>query len=284
MHNILKRFPEVRPDCLTANARQPLLLVRTITRLIGGLLLPTVATFLVFAGQANPRDKLKPWVEKDWTQWTPADCLYVLNGSPWILQTLENLPSYGPLRDYKMSIVQLRSALPIRQALLRQIQLQKHYDEMSADDRIKFDELHTLSLPGAERGNIVIVIRNGSVEPPQPLKRNNPLPDVRIGPEPIRQAALLSQGTFVQPIELSMTSYPFTQVNEYTNQFEYVFPRTTGGRPLYTSADALLHIELGEPLILDKKLAKVDQQDFRSAGLVFEFKISDLIYKGKLEY
>jgi hypothetical protein len=234
--------------------------------------------------QANPKTKPKPWLTKVWTQWTADDCIYVLNGSPWILQTIENLPGNGPLSDYRMSLVQLRSALPIRQALLRQIQLQKHYDQMAAREKQEFDRKYSVQLPVVESGNVVVVIRNGSVEPPQPLKRNDPHPDIRVGPQVARQAALLSNGTFVLPIETMESNFHFTQINEFTNQFEYVFPRAVGGKPLFLPSDSSLTISLGAPLVADKKTAKVEVHDFQDSGMVLSFKISDLMYKGKLEY
>jgi hypothetical protein len=257
---------------------------RAKARVFALLLLSTLAICLVAARPASPADKPKPWVTKDWTRWTADDCLYVLNGSPWVLQTIENLPSSGPLSDYRMSLVQLRSALPIRQALLRQIQLEKHYDGMSDREKQEFDTKYTAELPGIESGNVVVVIRNGSVEPPQPLKRNDPHSDVTVGPQIARQAALLANGNFVNPVQTIETNYHFTQINEFTNQFEYIFPRAAVGRPLFSSGDSSLIISLGAPLAVDKKTGKVQAQAFQSSGPNFIFSISDLMYKGKLEY
>lgn len=165
---------------------------RKSARLLAALLLPTLALCLALTNPAIPKDKPKPWETKDWTQWTSADCLYVLNGSPWVIQTYEDIPDAGPLRHYRMSIVQLRSALPLRQALLRQMQLQKHYDEMNGREKQKFDELHTADLPGAERGNVIVVIRNGSVEPLQPLDPYPTTPSKDAGP----RADQASRSTF----------------------------------------------------------------------------------------
>lgn len=110
-----------------------------------------VLGFAVLAAKADDF-----WTKKDSTQWSKDDCKKMLTDSPWAKRAIvENnnsntsMPSasrdagssgganYGTGEiDYR---VQLRSAAPIRQALIRQRQLDGNYDSMSAPDKKTFD-------------------------------------------------------------------------------------------------------------------------------------------------
>jgi hypothetical protein len=101
------------------------------------------------------------------------------------------------------------------------------------------------------------------------------------------QVALqVSDGTLVKPIQTNKVNYPPTEIQfDATHvQFEYVFPRTVNGKPLYSSGDSILAIVLGTPLIVDKKSGTVEKRDFGNSTGGYNLNISDLIYKGKLEY
>ena len=125
-----------------------------------------------------------------------------------------------------------------------------------------------------------MVIYNSSTEPPA---ADHPI--TVLGPFPARQAALqLPSGTLILPIQINKVKYMSTSLNEYLNQFEYIFPRTIDGKDLFTETDSSMTLKLGAPLVLDKKTNKVELRDFQNSGFEYAFKISDLIYKGKLEY
>jgi hypothetical protein len=102
------------------------------------------------------------WVKKDWKQWTANDCKKLLEDSPWSHRKLvENegninrLPSAGnqgtgaqaATADTAQNkdtgelnyVVQIRSAAPIREALIRQQQIDKQYEKMSDADKKAFD-------------------------------------------------------------------------------------------------------------------------------------------------
>jgi hypothetical protein len=112
------------------------------------------------------------------------------------------------------------------------------------------------------------------------------------GPATMRQrsatqiALEISGGPLVLPIQTRKVDYSPTEIqfDAHQNQFEYVFPRMVDGKPLCSPGDLFLGIHLGDPLIVDKKNGLVKQQDFRKSLGGFMFNISDLMYKGKLEY
>jgi len=256
-------------------------------------------------GVALPKDKPKPWVAKDWTQWTSDDCDLVLSNSPWTQEVITPISAV----NWKSSTVLLRSALPIRQAFLRKLQLQKHYDKMSVQQKREFDQQNAADFESDSAEHIVIIIENmgtGSLENMQ----GQPNLD---SPDSPRQAALRTgDGRFVLPIQTNKTSGETSAIHRTMNHFEYVFPRLVDGQPPfaptgtieigrghklvidekthavdasdYKSKGPVLIIALGAPLIVGKKTGKVEQRDFQSSGLPYLFKAADLMYKGKLEY
>ncbi len=205
--------------------------------------------------------------------------------------------------------MQLRSALPIRQANLRLIQLDKHYDKMSVQKKQAFDQTHLHDLDPTDQ--IIILIENSAVTYEAP--ENSEQSTIFVDPDPGVQIALkVGTGTFVTPIQTNKVKYASNTFHKRLNQFEYIFPRTVDGKPplapagtfqainlgtritvdkhnaghldFIRSTGPLLYIALGDPLVMDKKTGKVEQRDFNDSLLGYSFNISDLMYKGKLEY
>ncbi|HEV3218681.1 MAG TPA: hypothetical protein VGZ48_02860 [Candidatus Acidoferrales bacterium] len=248
-----------------------------------GAILLTLALAVMFSVCSGTDLPHKPWLEKDWTQWTELDCNIVMGWeSPWSHAT--EVPGYsmnGPrVSAANGTLVQLRSALPIRQALLRKLQLDSRYDKMKPDKKQAFDEAHTHDLDPIDQVRVYIV--NSSFEPPPVGTVGG---DRVLGPAPGTQAALrLADGTLVQPIQTNQVKYESGTSNSFEDQFEYLFPRTVAGNPLFSSTNSSLRIELGAPLVVDKKTHQVITQEFRDAGRWYQFKIANMMYKGKLEY
>jgi hypothetical protein len=114
--------------------------------------------FLAAAGWAQDE-----WAKKPFEQWSKAEAQKVLNDSPWAVtqearidfgtevrkvaggpvtssgQTAAEMGGANVAVDYRVTL-RLRSALPIRQALVRLKQLEAKYDQMSAKERAAFDE------------------------------------------------------------------------------------------------------------------------------------------------
>jgi hypothetical protein len=256
----------------------------TSSKDMSAFLVPQDLAQRTWPGRADPKDKgAQPWLYKDWTKWNLNDCGLVLSNSPWSHRTEYN-PFAGNGQGYKETVVQLRSALPVRQALLRNLQLQKHYDRMDAQRKLEFDQQHASELNDHTDEKVDVIISNSSYQPPlDPNSRRTSAPFY--DPHPPTQAALsLSDGTLLQPSQTNV-SPPSVGMDLSMNRLEYIFPRTVSGKPLYSTRDSLLAICLGAPLILDKKTGAIlGHTDFRNSRKAYEFKIADLMYKGNVEY
>ncbi len=118
------------------------------------------------------------WEKKPWMQWNKNEVQRMLNDSPWAQsQTLANvnvtLAGPTPLRgsaaasasdrDYadvtKVTYTaQFRSAQPLRQALVRQLQLVRNYDSLSPEQKKNFDGKTALFLQPSDPKQIVVFV------------------------------------------------------------------------------------------------------------------------------
>src|SRR5271154_4238294 len=73
------------------------------------------------------------WLTKDWKQWSKDECTAILTESPWT-HTWRS----GDLGAEIVCAIQLRSSLPVREAIVRQLQFEQKYDKLSADQRSSF--------------------------------------------------------------------------------------------------------------------------------------------------
>jgi hypothetical protein len=251
---------------------------KKIWRLSAMLVPLAVVACVSFSGAAKTKDP--PWVAKDWTVWNADDCDAVLNKSPWGQMVSGGGSSTKYASTSIVAEVQFRSALPVREALLRQTQLKEFYNRMKPDKKQAFDQAHIHDLDPTDQ--ILIYFANNTFEfestPPGRLSSPG-----STAPQATQAALKLSDGTLVQPIESTvLKSY-----GGYGNETQYTFPRTVGGRPLISSTESILTIELGANLVIynkDTKKYEYRQGGFQDSGTGYTFKIADMMYRGKLEY
>ena len=79
------------------------------------------------------------WEKKPYQQWSKNDVDKLLTDSPWAQQHTQRLSRGGDAGQDATITVRLRSALPIRQGTIRQMQIQAKYEKMSDAERAAFD-------------------------------------------------------------------------------------------------------------------------------------------------
>lgn len=101
----------------------------------------TVVWFLVMMVLfVAPTYGQKVWEKKPFKQWTEAETLKILTDSPWAQTAIQTThSSYNVPGAAISAIIRLRSALPLRQALVRQRQFIVNYDKLSSGDQARFD-------------------------------------------------------------------------------------------------------------------------------------------------
>lgn len=239
------------------------------------LVFAAFAVCCALSGLAKTNDP--PWIAKDWIKWNSDDCDTVLNHSPWG----QGVSSKGFGNTTLEFNAQVRSALPIREAVLRKLQLDKDYGKMKRGKKQAFEEAHLHDLDPSDQ--VLIYIENITSTAAPSAGTVTHVYEVQ-APVATQAGLRLSDGTLVLPTQTNQIRDSSHAANAFETQFEYVFPREVAGKPLYTSDDSFLTIELGAPLVLDKKSHQPVAQEFRLSGKRYAFKIADMMYKGKLEY
>jgi hypothetical protein len=248
----------------------------------------SLAAIVSFAGTARAKTKEQPWVTKDWKEWTLSDCSLVFQDSPWnqIYAPAPTISVYPPLK----APIQILSGLPIRQAIVRLIQIQKHYENMSPEEKQAFDLEHSRDL-SEDYGGRVAIRSLGTFYPDR-------MGELKY---PAKQAALLlSDGRLVMPVSTTLSATATGSAVGQTRQdipyifsptsstAVYVFPRMVDGRPIYKEQDNSMTVVFGRIMPESKvkqELGPQEAGDFhRDRALRVDFPISELKYKGKLEY
>jgi len=106
------------------------------------------------------------WETVSYQKWTKGDVKKLLTSSPWAKSVkytipLNVVPGGGELvTTAEPPVILLRSSLPVRQALVRERQLEAKYDKMNEPERATFDlkTKELLSCPACDK-NYVITIK-----------------------------------------------------------------------------------------------------------------------------
>jgi hypothetical protein len=240
-----------------------------------------LAGCFALCGAAKTKDP--PWIAKDWTQWTMQDCTLVATRSPWSQYYSK---SNG---RFDNTTVKLRSALPVRLAGLRVQQLEKHYENMNSAKKQEFDQQHAGDAAPSDDAPILLdVFQYQYLDYSNSSTNGSPYPSSSVsGVPPGRQLALrLPGGSLVMPTEIAKIKAgdPLAK-----NEYLYTFPRMVNDEPAFSGTDGEIIFVFGGPIPEADKQGKVappNAADFQGvAGATgYRFKISDLMYKGKLEY
>jgi hypothetical protein len=220
------------------------------------------------SSSAQQRDEF--WKTKDYRHWTEKECQRMLTDSPWAKNVLYNSNGY---------VVQLFSALPIRQALARQKQIAANDGNISQEERQELhkgaDEFLAAQFPHTIVVHIVSghhLGRNISGRPdsfPCPYWQNQTT-------ETLKDTVSLipSKGDRI-PLERFVISQP------NVCEFRFIFPRHSKGRTVISDDDKFLRLEFTGPPASSIGSNRFNQDPER---MLFEFKLSIMKFNGSTEY
>jgi len=207
------------------------------------------------------------WRGKPYVEWTKNDAEDLLIDSPWA-QTVARSGLDGPrgigMRDPAVT-VRLRSALPIRQAMLRLRQLREKYDQMSEKKKAEFDEKHAtlIECPACADSYVVAVL------PPPGGRLNLPNTFISTPPEKFKRYVHLSdeRGTMRALVHYAPPKSLSTEAVFFFDRFD------EKGNPLITPSSKKLILNIGpEVLGGDTTLNR------------FEFDVSKMLIEGKVGF
>lgn len=134
--------------------------------------LAVAAALLLSAAPA--RAQKEDWQGKPYQQWTMKEVQKVLTDSPWSREHIRSAAAISSTSAGVMAskgyVIRLRSALPVRQGLLRLRQLREKYDSMSDGKKAEFDEKNKalIECPACEENYVVSLM---------PASDNDKLPE-----------------------------------------------------------------------------------------------------------
>jgi hypothetical protein len=221
------------------------------------------------------------WAKKAWKDWTAADCKKLLEDSPWAHRKLiENetnigrLPSAGAqgtgaapgTADTAQNkdtgevnyVVQMRSAAPIREALIRQAQIDKQYDKMSDADKKTFDAQMD-KLYKYNDDTIAVHVRYFSNRDSLGADLEKSWKSLPNDTVPADMILISSNGTKVTPLT-------FLADPDGKDEFDLTFPRSAFAQGLKSFKLQIPHPALG---------------DFGASKVTVEFKLDKMTFDGK---
>lgn len=128
------------------------------------MLFPALALVAALACAGEARAQKEDWQSKPYQQWAMKDVQKVLGDSPWSQQYVRSAASIDSRSAGVMAskgyVVRLRSALPVRQGLLRLRQLREKYDSMNDKKKAEFDEKNKalIECPPCEENYVVAML------------------------------------------------------------------------------------------------------------------------------
>lgn len=235
------------------------------------------------------------WEKKPWQQWTKQECDKMLTDSPWARKFTSSeirIQASGirtggtqeretqPTIEY---IAHLRSALPVRQAVVRLMQIQTRYDRMSDAEKRNFDKQAADYLNQDFSNRVVVHI----------IYQSN-ITALQQGLDDTWRASttdLPADTYLIAPGGDRMTLTRFIPPVPEAPEFELIFSKELNGEPLVSPTDKKFQVQL--PVINKSHPASqtllTGQLAYTSTALaetrvLFEFEVQKMIFNGKLEY
>ncbi len=221
--------------------------------------------FLLGAALVVPKEK-ESW-DTPFQQWTQAQAVKMFNQSPWVEHQTYSLALGGTGTEGQNEInnaftVRLLSALPVREAYLRILQVVNKYETMSPDNRQKFDA-HFNGLLTADVSQQVVVAVTYSTN----LQRTRL--DLKRFFE-ISTTETLSQSAYLYGPRGRVDLAKYIPPENDAIGARFIFPRVVKGRPLLEPDEKELRFELWVGPIGQK--------------LLVGFEGRKMVYKGELSY
>ncbi len=217
------------------------------------------------------------WVKKNYKTWTEKECRKLLEDSPWaktrvigkaVLQelatrTFERSRENTPQVEYR---IQLRSAQPVRQALVRLQVMAAGYDQADAGQRQELDAQAEKFLSAQFPDTVVFYVEYST----------NTLGFARdlVNYWRTRTTGLLQDVRLHTPRGGQLPLVKFTHAGGDAGAFQLTFARQADGQPILNPQDDELKLELNHPTM----------GEVSGERIFIVFKVRDLLQTGVLQY
>jgi hypothetical protein len=242
------------------------------------LALAVVGTIVSLAARADGF-----WEKKEWKQWSKEDVHRMLHDSPWARKfsvgksiVANGLPSNtgaasrgaaGETREEIDYYFTLRSALPIREALVRDEEIRKKYDKMTDAEKKDFDARQQANLNREYTAEIWVHVDYSANL--QNFERALAVYWQSLAEHsvPLDFFIITERGDHVGPVR-------FISPKSGATEFDILFPRMFNNEPTIKDSDKTFTIQFPHPPIYDLP---------RARGYV-AFNAEKMMFNGRLTY
>lgn len=198
------------------------------------------------------------WVDKDWKLWSKDEVKMVLQDSPWSkhwakgqVTTSTALPGVSgagregaagenaPQINYYL---QIRSAMPVREAVIRDAQLDRSYDSMSEAEKKAFDAQSAQFLNRVYSDVIVLHVLYSSNVQTFERQLADHWQNIRADAVPVDFYLITERGDRISPVH-------FSSPKGGTYEFDMAFPRMANGEPIIHPDDKTFQIQFINPAV-----------------------------------
>jgi hypothetical protein len=208
------------------------------------LLLPALMLISIAAYAAGKEF----WETKPYDEWTQKECQKMLQDSPWAKALNltgtggggnDSTDSRAPFVNYS---IQLQTAPPIRQAMVRQSQIAQKYDSLPAEKKQAFDKNAQQFLEGNPE-DVVIVYVSFSTNSRDGLRK-------LLTHWPAQTVDLLKNSVYLSGSKSAKV--PLSQFIPGAGgqpEFRFIFPRKLNGKEILSPEDKVLRLEFDYPVV-----------------------------------
>ena len=237
----------------------------------------SLISIFLFAGVVMAKDF---WETKPFDQWSQKECQKMLTDSPWAkelelvgrnVEMGSSAVSTDSRAPYIKYTAQLRSAAPLRQAVVRQLQIVNKYDSLPDDQKQAFSQNTDSFLLGPPSEFVVVNIQYESniVDHNRDLNRywETQTTDV------LKNSVYLSGS---KGVKVPLSQFVPGAVN--SQEFQFVFPREVDGKEILKPGDKALQLEFAYPVI------KYQGYDLGDGRAFIEFKADKIKINNEFIY
>jgi hypothetical protein len=226
------------------------------------------------------------WEKKEYKKWNKRECSKMLTDSPWardFTQMDSQLQSSTRTSDdgqqfYVKYQAQFASALPIRQAQVRQMQLLQNYDSLESEQKKQMDQSAEAFLAKQFPDAVIVFVTYGT---------NSQTANMNLARYWQAQTTdLLKNKVFLRNAKGDRVDLvQFMAYQGAEQAFQFIFPRQTeDGEPLVKPDDKNLMLEFSYPPVAIPGTRRTIPDDGREGSAFLEFKPQKMVLDGNLTY
>jgi hypothetical protein len=215
------------------------------------------------------------WEKKEYKEWSQKDCAKLLQDSPWakkleltsvqVMDNDSNRTSTDGMQPYVRYWIQFRSALPIRQAMVRQGQIANKYESLSPEQKQAFDKRADALLEGFPADSVIVFVQYETND------RNRDQELARYWQS--KTTELLKNQVYLTAGDTKVPIAAFAVGQGAERWFQFVFPREAQGKPILDPKDKSIKLEFTYPAM-----------GLGSGQAFQEFKTQKMIFNGNIAF